>query len=308
MAVSIGDGKVIEAVSGAGVHIAPAPGWQLSGGNTIAGPMPDVGTTATGSGLFSDVAQTALPDWLAALPGAIADGILRALLTVVGFAYGFLVLRLIDFWGGFWWELTSKLLGEMAPWLEEIDLIKMATGQETETPELPPIRGGAILLDDEALNRLFFVLFAIFSYQLAFGRDQQGNNRLENILGGLGGAANVDLKGKRGKNTRATLKAEVVEEMVSQGVPRERASQVVGREMKKDEDAELRKMARSIMAKKRPRSPDGKKFAPHTNGSKAKLEKDTIDELVKMGVPREKAERTVRKGNVKEVQKSERES
>jgi hypothetical protein len=321
MSMSIGGGQVLESVvtptsphGGGGPRIAKAPGVGFADHSQIlAGPMTDVGTAwdIPGIGERLDIGGRLerATDRLGILTEGIANGVLRAVLTVAGFAYGFLVLRLLDFWGGFWWELTGKLIGELAPWLEEVDLIKVATGRETETPELPPIRSGGLVLDDTALNRLFFLLFAIFSYQLAWGRDASGNYRMDSALGGLGALSNVELRGKRAKNTRATLEAEVVEELTRAGYSPEVARRTAGRELRSMEQREVSKAARQIIsrlkAERMPRDRDTGRFRVIEGGKKQEqdksIEDEAIERLVQMGVPREQAERTVRRGNLREM-------
>lgn len=317
MSISIGGGQVIESVFGAGVRTARQPG-SFGGVTPLMGEMPDIGTSAGQAfGEAAGEAAGAAGDFAANLVEGISTGILKALLTVAGFIYGYLILRLLDFWGGFGWELTSKLIGELAPWLEEVDLIKIATGQADagDMAELPEITPGGLVLDDEALNRLFFILFGIFSYQLAWGRDSSGNHRLDSLTGGLGNLSNVDLQSKRAKNTRATLEAEVVGELVERGHTPERARTFARKEIQKMNDAELRKETQSIMARlraeKMPKDDRGRfKVIEGGKGKPAQktLEDDAIEELVKLGVPRERAERTVRRGNVRTVEKASRES
>lgn len=175
---------------------------------TNTGSFADLGTSNT-----AGTAASAAVDTIQGMAQAIAMGVADALLRFIRALYAYVVLRPLDFAGGFWWELTRRFLG----YLKERAARPGAGASKWELPgaeldaeaQAGEERKSGQAFSDEDKKRIWFMLFCFSSYYLAFGRDGDGNYHLDKAVGGVGNLFNRDLWGKRNYNNRARLRANV---------------------------------------------------------------------------------------------------
>lgn len=138
----------------------------------------------------------------------IAQGIAKAFVRVLRIIYCVAILWPIDFVSGYFWETTKILAGGWAKWTQDVDVLAILKGEETDIPELPKIKE-ADITSEENINRFYWLVFFVLTYVLAFGYDRTGTPHLDKITniasrGNISGA-----KGRKGYDEKASVKVRV---------------------------------------------------------------------------------------------------
>jgi hypothetical protein len=158
-----------------------------------------------GSATTLGSAAGSVGDWASWIAEGIANGLLRFAKAL----YAYIILRPLDFAGGFWWELTRRFLNYLksnnvgSSW----ELPGADPTEEEIAAQAPAEPGTAFSEEDK--RRIYFMLFLFVTYYLAFGRDKDGTHYFDKVAGGAGDLFNRDLWGKRTYNNRAKVRARV---------------------------------------------------------------------------------------------------
>jgi hypothetical protein len=141
--------------------------------DTLGGADPE-GKVETGVGAAADAAV----DTVRGMTEAVSTGVAMGLVRSLKYAYGYTVLRPIDFMGGFSYEFINGIVKDYR--LKDFRALTRKDEKAEETPAIAK---------DERLGRFWPIMFASLTYYLAFGRAQDGKNMLESAVDTVGNAA-----------------------------------------------------------------------------------------------------------------------